>query len=121
MGRYLPRDWPEGVQPPGTDGWEATVVTWLLDLVPKYRQYPAVRRYPLILAYVAHHLVRGSVEGAREGYRTVRTELAEHVPPHAVDAALKAYRAEGRRLAATERAVELVERALRGEAFTPGL
>jgi hypothetical protein len=35
----------------------------------------------------------------------------EHAPPHAVDAALKAYRDEGRRLAATERGVDLVERA----------
>jgi hypothetical protein len=57
----------------------------------------------------------GSVEGAREGYRTVRTE---HAPPHAVDVALRAYRAEGRRLAATERAVDLVERALCGGPYT---
>lgn len=119
--RHLPQDWPERVQPPGTEGWEATAVTWLLDLVPAYRQYPVVRRHPVALAYIAHHLVRGSVEGAREGYRTVRAELAEHVPPHAADAALSAYCVEGRRLAATERAVELVERALRGETFMPGL
>ena len=44
MARYLPRDWPEGVQPPGSQEWEATAVTWLLDLVPEYRQYPVVRR-----------------------------------------------------------------------------
>jgi|SRR5690348_784865 hypothetical protein len=42
----------------------------------------------------------------------------EHVPPHAVDAILRAYRYEGRRLAATERAVDLVELALRGESVT---
>jgi hypothetical protein len=57
-----------------------------------------------------------SLEGVRDGYRTIRAELAEQAPPHAVDATLKAYRTEGRRLAATEQAVELVERALRGEA-----
>ena len=59
--------------------------------------------------------------GPTYGYRTVRTDLAGHAPPHAVDAALKAYRAEGRRLAAAARAVDLVERALRGEVFKPRL
>jgi hypothetical protein len=44
----------------------------------------------------------------------VSAELAEGAPPHALDAALKACRVEGRRLAATGRAVGLVERALRG-------
>ena len=117
MASNVPPDWPGAVHPPGTEGWEATAVTWLLDLVPEYRQYGVVRRHPVILAPIARHLIHGSVEGAREGYRTVRTELAEQAPPHAVDAALKAYRDEGRRLAATERAVDLVERALRGEAF----
>jgi hypothetical protein len=28
----------------------------------------------------------GSLEGARQGYRTIRAELVELVPPHAVDA-----------------------------------
>jgi len=36
-------------------------------------------------------------------------------------ACLAAYRTEGRRLAATARAVALVERAMRGEAFAPKL
>jgi hypothetical protein len=39
---------------------------------------------------------------------------AERAPPHAVDAALKAYRDEGRRLAATERGVDLAEGASTG-------
>ena len=38
-----------------------------------------------------------------------------------VDAALTAYRAEGHRLVSTERAVDLVERALHGDSFTPRL
>lgn len=78
-----------------------------------------VCRHPVILASIARHLLHGSAEGAREEYRTVRSELAEHAPPHAVDAALKAYRDEGRRLVAYVRAVELVERALRGEVCRP--
>ena len=87
---------------------------WLLGLVPEYRHYDVLRRHPVILAHVARHLVHGSVEGAREGYRTVRADLAEDAPPHALDGALKACRDEGRRLAAAERAIDLVERALRG-------
>ena len=117
MADYLPPGWPDAVGPPGSEGWEATAVAWLLDLVPRYRQHEVVCRYPVILAYVARHHIHGSLAGAREGYRTIRTELAEQVPPHAADAALKAYRTEGRRLAATERAVDLVERALLGEVF----
>jgi hypothetical protein len=77
-----------------------------------------VRRHPVILAFMARHLIHGRVEGARQAYRSVRTELAEFVPPHAVNAALNAYRDEGRRLAAAERAVDLVERALRGGPYT---
>jgi hypothetical protein len=38
-----------------------------------------------------------------------------------VDAVLAAYRAEGRRLAATARAAVLIERALHGEVFTEKL
>ena len=98
MARYVPPDWPERVQPPGTEGWEASAVTWLLELVPEFRQYGAVCRHPVILASIARHLIRGSVAGARAGYRTVRTELAAQAPPHAVDATLGAYRAEGFRL-----------------------
>ena len=121
MADDLPPGWPDQVAPPGSEGWEATAIAWLLDLAPRYRQYEIVRRYPVILAYIARHHIHGSLEGARQGYRTIRAELVEQVPPHAVDAALKAYRAEGRRLAATERAVDLVERALRGETLTHGL
>jgi hypothetical protein len=121
MAENMPPGWPQEVQPPGSDGWEATAVTWLVDRVPEYRQHDTVRRHPVILAFMARHLIHGSVEGAREAYRTVRTELAEYVPPHAVDAALKAYRDEARRLAAAERAVDLVERALRGGPYTRAL
>lgn len=42
----------------------------------------------------------GSLGASRQGYRTARSELCEAVPPHAIDAALAAYRDEGRRMAA---------------------
>jgi hypothetical protein len=120
MSAYVPPGWPSGVHPPGTEDFERTAQAWLLDTVPAdYRLHGVLRRYPLALAAMAIHHTRACVMGAREGYRTARTELGAALPPHALDAVLAAYRAEGRRLVATARAVDLVARALRGEVFTP--
>ncbi len=119
--RYVPPGWPSEVNLPGLQDWETTAAAWLLDVVPEYRQHAAVRRHPVILAFIARHVIAGAVEGARQGYRVTRSELGDLVPPHAIDAALRAWRAEGERLAATACAVDLVERALRGETFRPRL
>jgi hypothetical protein len=122
MAAYMPPGWPPGVHPPGSAEFEATAVTWLLDVVPPdYRLHGVLRRHPVALAVMARHHTAACVEGARQGYRTARTELGEALPPHAVDAVLAAYRTEGRRLAAAARAAELIERALRGETFTEKL
>jgi hypothetical protein len=120
MAAYTPLGWPAGVHPPDSDDFESTAVGWLLDVVPPdYRLHGVLRRHPLALATMARHHSKACVEGARQGYRTARTELTGTLPPHAVDSVLAAYRKEGARLAATARAVSLVERALRGEVFTP--
>lgn len=122
MAAYMPPGWPTGVHPPGSAEFEATAVAWLLDVVPPdYRLHGVLRRHPVALASMARHHTAACVEGARQGYRTARTELGEALPPHAVDAVLDAYRTEGRRLAAAARAAELIERALRGETFTEKL
>ena len=98
-----------------------TAVTWMLDVVPPdYRLHGVLRRHPLALAVLARHHLAACVQGAREGYRTARTELAS-LPPGGVDAVLEVYRAEGRRLVETAQALDLVGRALRGEVFTPQL
>jgi hypothetical protein len=108
------------VHPPGSDEFESTAVGWLLDVVPPdYRLHGVLRRYPVALATMARYHSKACVEGARQGYRTARTDLAGVLPPHAIDTVLAAYRKEGARLAATAQAVDLVERALRGEVFTP--
>jgi hypothetical protein len=108
------------VHPPGSEDFESTAVGWLLDVVPPdYRLHGVLRRYPVALATMARYHSKACVEGARQGYRTARTELAGALPPHAIDTVLAAYRKEGARLAATAEAVDLVERALRGEVFTP--
>ncbi len=120
MATYTPAGWPAGVHPPGSDDFESTAVGWLLDVVPPdYRLHGVLRRYPVALAIMARYHSRACVEGARQGYRTARTELAGALPPHAIDTVQAAYRKEGARLAATARAVGLVERALRGEVFSP--
>lgn len=122
MATYIPPGWPTGVHPPGSEGFEESAIAWLFEVVPPdFRLHGVLRRHPAALAAMARHHAAASVEGARQGYRTARTELAEAVPPHAVDAVLAAYRTEGRRLAATAKAVELVERAIRGERFTAKL
>jgi len=122
MAAYVPPGWPAGVHPPGSEDFERTAVAWLLDVVPAdYRLYGVLRRYPLALAAMATHHANACVAGAREGYRTARTELGDALPAHGLDSVLAAYRAEGRRLVAIARAVDLVTRALRGEEFTPQL
>ena len=120
MGAYIPPGWPAGVHPPGSEDFESTAVGWLLDVVPPdYRLHGVLRRYPVALAALARYHSKACVEGAQQGSRTARTELAGVLPPHAIDTVLAAYRKEGARLAATAEAVDLVERALRGEEFTP--
>src|ERR1700722_11185865 len=120
MATYIPSGWPTGVHPPGSEDFESTAVGWLLDVVPPdYRLHGVLRRYPVALATMARYHAKACVEGARQGYRTARTELTGTLPPHAVDSVLAAYRKEGARLAATALAVSLVERALHGEVFAP--
>jgi hypothetical protein len=120
MGTYVPPEWPAGVHPPGSEDFESTAVGWLLDVVPPdYRLHGVLRRYPVALATMARYHAKACVEGARQGYRTARTELAGALPPHAIDTVLAAYRKEGARLAAVASGVDLIERALRGEVFVP--
>ena len=122
MVAYLPPGWPTGVHPPGSEEFERTAVTWLLDVVPPdYRLHGVLRRHPLALATLARRHLTACVEGARQGYRTARTELGGVVPVSGLDAVLAAYRTEGRRLVTAAHAADLVEQALRGKEFTPRL
>ncbi len=122
MTAYVPPGWPSGVHPPGSEDFEATAVRWLLDVVPPdYRSHSVLRRYPVALATLAKYHTAACVHGARQGYRSARTELGGTLPPHALDEVLAAYHSEGRRLADAERAAGLLLRALRGEVFKPQL
>jgi len=122
MAAYLPPGWPTGVHPPGSEEFERTAVAWLLDVVPPdYRLHGVLQRHPVALATLARRHLTACVEGARQGYRTARTELGDVLPVSGLDAVLAAYRSEGRRLVNSARAADLVERALRGKEFTPRL
>ncbi|MGI5492724.1 hypothetical protein [Microtetraspora malaysiensis] len=115
---YLPTGWPSEVRPPDTPDWEESAAAWLLDAVPPdYRAYGVLRRHPLALARMARHHVQAEIEAARTGYRGAAVDLKGHLPPHAVEGVLDAYRREGARLVRLARSVELVEHALRGEPF----
>ena len=115
MSAYVPPGWPAGVHPPGTERFEDTAVAWLLEHVPaEYRRYGVLRRYPAALSRMAHQHVSAAVEAARAGFRTARTDLADVLPPHGVEAVLDIYRREGTRLVEVAAAIELVDGALRG-------
>jgi hypothetical protein len=110
----LPDGWPAGVHPPGSEGFERTATAWLLDVVPPdYRLHGVLVRHPVALATLARHHASACVQGARQAYRSARADLGKELAPAAMAAVLDAYRAEGARLVATARAVELIERAIR--------
>jgi hypothetical protein len=121
----VPPGWPQEVLPPQAPDWQRSAVAWLLDLCPPdYRAHEMLRRYPVLLARFAAGHVSAGVAAARGGLRTLRAdldEMADQIPPDAVDAAVGAYEREGRRLARAGRQVELVAAALRGERWVPRL
>ena len=91
MTGFVPPGWPTGVQPPDSPDFERTAVTWLLEVIPSdYLLHGVLRRHPIALAALARHHLGASVEGARGGYRTARSELGPHLPPSAVEAVLTA-------------------------------
>jgi hypothetical protein len=118
----LPPGWPAEVKPPGTPEWERSAVAWLFDQCPAdYRLYDVLRRCPLVLARFAATATESAVAAADDGLRTVRAELRDRVPPETVEAAAAAYERERHRVRGTRHAVDLVERALRGERWVPRL
>jgi hypothetical protein len=118
----VPPGWPAEVLPPQAPDWERSAVAWLLDQCPpEYRAHEVLRTHPVVLARFAREHVDAAVAAARQGWRTVRADLRDLVPPEVVEAAVGAYDREGRRLVQVGRAVALVEAALRGERWVPRL
>lgn len=118
----LPPGWPREVPAPGTPEWERRAVAWLYDACPPdYRAYDVLRRHPVVLARGAAWHVAAAREATRRGIANARVELRDVVPAEVVDATLAALEREQARLAALARAVDVVERALRGERWVPRL
>ena len=118
----LPSGWPAEVRPPFTADWERSAVAWLFDQCPHdYRGYDVLRRQPLVLARFAATALDAAIAAADQGLRTVRVELRDRVPPDVVEAAAATYEQERHRLRGARLAVDLVEKALRGERWVPRL
>lgn len=118
----LPPGWPPQVRPPGAPEWERSALGWLFDQCPPdYRGYDVLRRHPLVLARFAAVSLDAAVAAAADGLHTMRAELRDRVAPEVVEAAVGALELEAHRLRAARRAVDLVERALRGERWVPRL
>lgn len=107
---------------PGTPGWERRAVAYLLDLAPgEFRGEAVYTRQPVVLAWRVQSLVEAQLQAARRSYARARSELADAVTPEVVAETLAALEREGAHLLALRREIDLVGRALRGEAFVPRL
>jgi hypothetical protein len=74
-------------------------VAWLLDLAPAdYRGYAVLTGHPVALAIVVGHHVAAQRAGAREAVKGARRELADALPPQAVEALLDVLATEEARL-----------------------
>lgn len=120
MTSYRPPAWPPAVHPPGSKEFQASAVAWLLDVLPEgYRAHKRVHRYPIGLAVIARHHAEACLDGARDGYRSIRAELRGWLSPSEVEAVLAAYRTAGAKHVATARAVGLVVDALHRDSYQP--
>jgi hypothetical protein len=117
-----PPGWPAAVRPPDAPDWERTATSWLLDLCPPdYRSYPALRRHVVVLARFAVLHVDACLAATRRGLSEARADLRDVAPLEGIDAAVETWLAEEARLGGVQRAVGLVEEALRGRRFVPRL
>ena len=96
-------------------------MAWLFDLCPAdFRNHDVLRRHPRVLGRFAAASVEGSVAAIEQAIRTARVDLSD-LPADVVEAALAALDRELQRQRAARRAVDLVERAMRGETWAPRL
>jgi hypothetical protein len=115
---YAPPGWPAGVRAPGVPGWEATAVSWLLDVCPpEYRGYPGLRRHPLVLARFALLHVEASQAAVNRGLSEARGLLRDVAGEAEIAAAIATWHREAARLIGVRRAVGLVEEALGGRRY----
>lgn len=122
MTPVAPPGWPREVRPPNAPDWEATAASWLLDLCPaEYRRYAGLQRHVLVLARFAVLHVEGQQAACRRGLSQIRADLEDVTNLEVVEAAVQTLQLDEARLLATRRSVALVEDALRGRLYVPGL
>jgi hypothetical protein len=97
-------------------------VAWLLDLCPPdYRGHDVLRRHPAALARLAAHHVAAGLDAQRRATATVRADLAGRLDARATEEVLEVLDVEQVRLTEAQRAVALIEGALRGQRYVPRL
>jgi len=97
-------------------------VAWLLDLCPpEYRSYPVLRRHDVVLARFARLHVEACQAAVRTGLSEARGVLRDVADADTIEGAITTWQAEEARLLAEQRAVGLVEDALRGRRFVAKL
>jgi hypothetical protein len=122
MNLVAPPGWPSEVRPPDAPDWEATAVSWLLDLCPaEYRRYPGLRRHVVVLARFAVLHVEAQQAASRRGLSQIRSDLKDVATLDVVEAAVQTFQLDEARLQSTRRAVGLVEEALRGRRYVARL
>jgi hypothetical protein len=122
MSLVAPPGWPREVRPPDAPDWEATAVSWLLDLCPaEYRRYPGLRRHVIVLARFAVLHVEAQQAASRRGLSQIRSDLKDVASLDVVEAAVQTFQLDEARLQSTRRAVGLVEEALRGRRYVARL
>lgn len=115
---YVPPGWPSQVRPPGAADWESSAVAYLLDCCPPdFRAHRVLRNHPIVLARFAARFVEGQHRTAQEGLAEVRMSLQDQVSSEVIEEAAQAWLTEDARLVRTKRGVQLIEHALRGQAF----
>jgi hypothetical protein len=119
---WTPPAWPDGLPPPDAPGWQPAVTGWLLDQCPpEYRLHDVLRRHPLVLARFTRWHVAAGIDGHQRALGLVRHDLAGHVEPEAVDAAVATLERELQRLRALLPQVRAVEGAIGGTRPRPKL
>lgn len=122
MDGYLPLGWPGEVGHPTHPQFADRAVAWLLDCCPgDYRGFGVLRQHPLALARLAVRSVAARGRGVDDTIARVRAELADAVPPAALEDVLAMLAAERVYCQRTLAQLRLVEHALRGGDFTEPL
>lgn len=114
-GAGTPPGWPVGVAPAGSPDWERGAVAWLLDVCPPdYRGYPALRRQPAALAWLAARHVAAGRDAMNRAIGAARAELGPELglSPAAVADVVEVLELEQVRLLSAARSVTLLAAAL---------